>query len=61
MRDLESRIVYEKGPFYAFDIGHGKIDIRKHSGTSAYSLGVAKTKEQAIRFIDRACNYPDRF
>ena len=61
MRDIESRIIYENGPFYAFEIGPGKIDIRKHSGTIAYSLGVAKTKEQAIRFIDRACKYPDKF
>jgi hypothetical protein len=56
----EANIVYENGLFYAYQV-KGGFEIRKNRITGASLIGTASTKEQAIRFIDRAMNYPERF
>ena len=55
----EDLIVYEKGCLYAYEITDSKIEIRKNvfNGTHSELVGIAKTREQAIRFIDRAERY----
>lgn len=57
----ESNILYENREFYAFRLGRGKIEIRKSVGTYAVLLGTVENVETAIRFIDLAVRYPDRF
>ena len=57
----ESCIVYESGPFFAVKLRSGGVEIRKNVFCYSVVLGVAKDTEQAIRFINRACKYPDKF
>lgn len=59
--NTESRIIYESGPFYAIEVSVG-FEIRKNNiwGYSTL-IGSCKEKTQAIRFIDRANLYPDKF
>ena len=57
---MESKIIYESGPFYAFRT-KDRIEIRKNGTTHATLVGAVKDEAQAKRFIDRAVNHPDRF
>ena len=58
--NAEDKIVYETEHFYAFQVKSG-FEIRKNGLTHATVLGIAKTVEQAKRFIDRAEKYPEKF
>lgn len=58
---MESRILYENGPFYAYQARPGgTIEIRKNTASYAVLIGTCGTKEHAIRFIDRACIHPEK-
>jgi hypothetical protein len=57
----ESNILYENREFYAFRTGRGKIEIRRNVGSYAVLLGTVENVDTAIRFIDRAARYPDKF
>ncbi len=56
---MESKIVYESGPFFAFQTKDG-IEIRKNGPTHAFLLGIVKDAAQAKRLIDRANLHADK-
>lgn len=58
--DPEKNILYENGPFYAFQVKTG-IEIRKNGATHAAVIGTVKDYSSAVRFIDRAAKYPNNF
>lgn len=57
---MESNILYENQPFYAYRTKAG-IELRKNVCTHSYVVGIVPTLERAKRFIDRAVKYPHNF
>ena len=61
--NLEDRIVYESGNFYAYRLERNRIEIRitLPNRCVATVLGIVPSLDRAKRFIDRAAKHPDNF
>jgi hypothetical protein len=58
---LGSKIVYENAPFYVVRLSDDKWEIRKNTATHSVVMGIAPSLALATRFVDRACQHPERF